>query len=50
MGKNQLIRLYIYEALVLVISSSLVGFLIGIFIGNIMMLQQSTVEFFPFTP
>jgi ABC-type antimicrobial peptide transport system permease subunit len=39
--KNMLIRLFIYEALVLVISSSLTGFGIGLFIGNLMMMQQA---------
>lgn len=39
MRKTSLVKLYIYEALVLVLSSSIVGFAIGLFIGNIMILQ-----------
>jgi len=39
--KNMLVKLFIYEALVLVISSSLTGFAIGLFIGNLMMMQQA---------
>jgi ABC-type antimicrobial peptide transport system permease subunit len=50
MKKSMVIRLFIYEALVLVVSSSMVGFVIGVFIGNIMKLQQATIEYFPFSP
>ena len=47
--KSILIRLFLYEALILVVSSSLVGFAIGILIGNLMLLQQTTFEQFPFS-
>lgn len=39
--KTMLVKLFVYEALILVISSSLSGFVIGLFIGNLMMLQQA---------
>jgi ABC-type lipoprotein release transport system permease subunit len=39
--KNVLTRIFIYEALVLVIASSFGGFVIGIFIGNLITLQQA---------
>lgn len=39
--KSVLTRIFIYEALVLVIASSFGGFLIGIFIGNLIMVQQA---------
>ena len=36
--KTIMIKLFLYEALILVVSSSLVGFAIGIMIGNLMLL------------
>jgi len=36
--KEMLVRIFIYESLVLVVSSSLGAFIIGIFIGNMMVL------------
>ena len=36
--KNIISRIFIYEALVLIISSSIGGFFIGLFIGNLMTL------------
>ena len=47
-SKLMLIKLYIYEAMILVISSSLSGFMIGVLIGNLMVLQHCTFEHFPF--
>ena len=39
--KLTILRIFIYEALVLVISCSICGFIIGVVVGNLMMLQQS---------
>jgi ABC-type antimicrobial peptide transport system permease subunit len=39
--KSTLLRIFIYESLVLVVSSSIGGFIIGIFIGNLMTMQQA---------
>ena len=38
--KFQIMKMYIYESLIIVISSSISGFCIGILIGNFMMVQQ----------
>lgn len=43
-----LLRIFVYEALILVVSCSFSGLLIGTFIGNIMMLQHSLIEGTPF--
>lgn len=39
--RSFILKLYIYESLILVISSSIAGFGIGVFIGNLMTLQQA---------
>lgn len=39
--KNRIIMLYIYEAFILVVSSSLLGVLIGTLIGFTFVMQQS---------
>ena len=39
MTKNYILRIYIYESLILVVSCSICGFIIGLSIGNIMILQ-----------
>ena len=38
---NFILKIFIYESLILVISSSIAGFGIGVFIGNLMTLQQA---------
>lgn len=35
--KAAVTRIFVYEALILVISSAIAGFFIGIFIGNLML-------------
>ena len=40
-SKPNVMKIFIYEALVLVISCSICGFFIGVCIGNLMMLQQA---------
>ena len=53
--KSRIISLYVYEALILVISSTLLGILIGTLIGYSMTLQQQLFTqipvtfFFPYT-
>ena len=42
--KSFILKIYIYESLVLVISSSIAGFGIGVFIGNLMTLQQAMLQ------
>ena len=37
--KTTILRIFIYEALILVISCSISGFIIGITVGNLMILQ-----------
>ena len=46
--KNVLTKIFIYEALVLVIASSFGGFIIGIFIGNLITVQQAMLQSAPF--
>ena len=46
--KFQILKVYIYEALILVLSCSVCGFCIGVLIGNIMILQQSLLQSTPF--
>ena len=41
LNKPNVMKIFIYEALVLVISCSICGFIIGVVIGNLMMLQQA---------
>lgn len=36
MNRSSLIRIYIYEALVLVVTNALIGFSIGVFVGNLL--------------
>lgn len=48
MTKSSIVRLYVYESLILIISCSLCGFVIGTCIGNLMVLQLSVLESFPF--
>lgn len=50
MTKNYIKRIYIYEALTLVLSCSLCGFLIGVSIGNLMILQQSMLQSISYIP
>ena len=49
MTKRFILRIYVYESLILILSCSLCGFGIGISIGNLMVLQQSTLQAIPFT-
>jgi len=48
MTKNLIVRLYIYEALILTMSCSFCGFVIGVSIGNLMTLQQGELQAVPF--
>ena len=48
--KSMVIRIYIYEALVLVISCSICGFFIGAVTGNMMILQQALITSNQFVP
>ena len=50
MTKNYILRIYIYEALILVLSCSLCGFVIGLSIGNLMILQQSVLQSISYVP
>jgi type III secretory pathway component EscS len=40
-GKNRIIFMYVYEAFILVLSSSLLGIMIGTIVGLSMTMQQS---------
>ena len=46
--KKMLVQIFIFESLVLVVSSSIGAFLIGMFIGNIIFLQMSMLQSVPF--
>lgn len=47
-SKRIILRVFVFESLVLVISSSIGGFVIGISIGNIMTMQQAMLQSSPF--
>ena len=48
LSKEQTMRVYLYEATVLILSSIIVGTLIGIFISNTLVLQFNLFTEFPF--
>ena len=50
MTTSYILRLFIYESLILVLSCSLCGFIIGISIGNLMILQQCKITSSPYSP
>ena len=45
-----IVRIYIYEALILVTSCSISGFFIGVVTGNMMILQQALITSNQFVP
>lgn len=50
MKSSSIMRIYVYESLVLVLSCCLCGFVIGVSIGNLMIIQQSMMQACPFCP
>lgn len=50
MTVNYILRIFIYESLILVLSCSICGFTIGVSIGNLMILQQCKITSSPYFP